>query len=135
MRKKRMTPPATSGGAVFFTRSIGETLTSVDENMTTAATGDIVRPKFDATAARTPRCSAPVGSVFAISGSTALQKLTQGAIPEPDRTASVQGKTSVASFDQKPFPETTFTRDVIIPTALIPSMNTRPVMMSEMMFA
>src|SRR6185503_15444490 len=132
---KRTTPPTRSGGPVRFTISIGETFTSVEENITTAATGDIVRPKFDATAARTPRLVAPAGSVLAIEGSTASQKLTHGAIPEPDSTAMAQGNVSVASFPQNPWPETTLTSDLIIPTAVMPAMEQRPVMISEMMFA
>src|SRR5262245_5184081 len=98
----RTTPPTRSGGPGRFTISMGDTFTRVDENITAAATGDIVRPNCDATAARTPRLVAPAGSVFAIDGSTASQKLTHGAMPDPDSTAIAQGKDSVASFAQKP---------------------------------
>ena len=48
MIRKRTTPPTRSGGPVRLTISIGDTFTSVDENITTAATGDMVRPKFEA---------------------------------------------------------------------------------------
>src|SRR5258706_1736732 len=135
MRKKSTTPPTSSGGPVRFTISTGDTFTSVDENITTAATGDIVRPNCDATAASTPRWVAPMGSVFATDGSTASQKLTHGAMPDPDSTAIAHGNTSVASFPQNPCPDTTPTSDLIIPTAVMPAMKQRPVMISEMMFA
>ncbi len=76
---------------------------------TTAATGDIVRPKLDVTAASTPKSMAAVRSVALTAGSTALQNATEGAVPDPPITAKTHGKKLLDSFPAKSLPEIVLT--------------------------
>src|SRR5262245_51348825 len=94
--------PTASAGATRRTIWMGGTPVIVDVKITTAATADIVRPYVAAIDPSTPRSIAPERSAALNSGSTAFENATLGAVPEPQMTASSQGKNPAASFPSGP---------------------------------